>query len=191
MGGEGLVVAGSALAVNAVAVLRYSWGTRGRSRSLNAVGWALALAALAAGCAGAGAWGATVVSMWAMGAACAVLAWAAWRAPAGRAKASNRRAGMMPEGSGPLHIGRRLLTFALVVLVGFAASVGFALGVRWLAASLGAGDADANVLALFAAPTVWTVLAFLLLMTASRRRQLAILAACAAPALPAFLWGAM
>lgn len=191
MAAGGLVVAGSALAVGAVAALRRSWGRRGRSRALNAAGWVLLLLALVAGGIAAGAWGVAVVSLWAMGAACAVLAWAAWSAPAGRAKASNRRAGMMPEGAGPLRLGRRLATFALVALAGFASSVGFALGVRWLAALLGAGEANANVLALFATPTVWTAIAFMLLMTASRRRQLAILAACAAPALPAFLWGAI
>lgn len=190
MGAGGSIVAGSALAIVAVAVLRFSWGQQRRSAALNAAGWGFGLAALILGWSAAGAWGATVVSLWAMGAACAILAWEGLRAPAGRAKASNRRAGMMPEGSAPLRIGTRLTTFALVAIAAMASSIAFALGVRWLAAAMGAGEADANVLALFAAPVVWTVLAFMLLMTASRKRQIAYLAITASAALPAFLVGA-
>lgn len=187
MGGGGLLAAGSALAVVAVIVLRYSWGRPGRSGALNALGWALIAAAVAVGCALAGAWGIAVVSLWAMGAACAILGWEAWQSPRGRERASSRRAHVMPDGRAPLHLGRRLLTFALVVLAGFAAAVCFAIGVRWGAAALGASEADANVLALLASPIAWTVIVFMLLMTARRRRQLAILAIAAAPALTTFI----
>lgn len=190
MGAGGSIVAGSALAVVAVAVLRFSWGLQGRSTALNAAGWGFGFAALVLGWAAAGAWGASVVCLWAMGAACAVLAWGGLRSPAGRAKASNRRAGMMPEGPAPLRLGARLTTFALVAVVALLSSIAFALGVRWLAAVLGAGEANANVLALFATPVIWTVLAFMLLMTASRKRQIAYLAVTASAALPALLVGA-
>ncbi|RXZ64387.1 hypothetical protein [Pelagerythrobacter rhizovicinus] len=190
MGTGGSIVAGGALAVLAVAMLRISWGQRRRSIPLNAAGWAVGLAALVMGWGAAGAWGASVVSLWAMGAACAILAWEGLRSPAGRSKASNRRAGMMPEGPGPLRLGSRLLTFVLVAVAASMSSIAFALGVRWLAAAMGAGEADANVLALFATPVVWTVLAFALLMAASRKRQIAYLAVTASAALPAFLLGA-
>lgn len=190
MGTGGSLFAGSALAIVAVAVLRFSWGQQGRSVVLNAAGWVFGATALIMGWAAAGAWGASMVPLWAMGAACAVLAWEALRTPAGRTKASSWRAGMMPESPAPLRLGRRVLTFALVVVAALASSVAFALGVRWLAAALGAGEADANVLALFAAPLVWTVLAFMLLMTASRKRQIAYLAVTACAAMPAFLVGA-
>lgn len=187
MASGGLLAAGSALAVVAVIVLRYSWGRPGRSRVLNGAGWALAAAALALGCTIAGAWGIAVVALWAMGTACAILAREAWRSTPGRERASNRRAHVMPDGKAPLNLGRRLVTFALVALAGFAASVCFAIGTRWAAAALGAAEADANVLALLASPVAWTVVAFLLLMSASRRRQIAILAVAAAPALTTFL----
>lgn len=187
MAGGGLTAAGAALAVVAVLVLRLSWGRPGRSHALNAAGWALAALGLAAGCSAAGAWGLAVVTLWAMGAACCVLAREAWASPRARAPALRRRAGIMPEGDASLHLGRRALTFVLVAAAGFAASVAFAVGVRWLAAAMGAGEADANVLALFAAPVVWTAIAFMVLMAASRRRQLVILALAAAPALTVLL----
>lgn len=190
MDAGGSIVAGSALAIVAVTVLRFSWAQKGRSAALNAAGWGFCLAALILGWAAAGAWGATVISLWAMGAACAILAWEGFRAPASRAKASNRRAGMMPEGPAPLRIGARLTTCALVAAA-LLSSIAFAVGVRWLAAALGAGEANANVLALFATPVVWTVLAFTLLMTASRKRQIAYLAVTACAALPALLLGAV
>ncbi|MGV2495013.1 hypothetical protein [Pelagerythrobacter aerophilus] len=190
MGAGGSIIAGSALAIVAVAVLRVSWGQKGRSAVLNAAGWGFALAALILGWTAAGAWGASVVALWAMGAACAVLAWEGFRSPATRAKASNRRAGMMPEGPAPLQIGARLTTFTLVAIVALLSSIAFAVGVRWLAAAMGAGEANANVLALFATPVVWTVLAFMLLMTASRKRQIVYLAITASAALPAILVGA-
>lgn len=190
MGAGGSIIAGSALAIVAVAVLRVSWGQKGRSAALNAAGWGFALAALILGWTAAGAWGASVVALWAMGAACAVLAWEGFRSPATRAKASNRRAGMMPEGPAPLQIGARLTTFTLVAIVALLSSIAFAVGVRWLAAAMGAGEANANVLALFATPVVWTVLAFMLLMTASRKRQIVYLAITASAALPAILVGA-
>lgn len=191
MGAGGSIVAGSALAIVAVAVLRFSWGQQGRSSALNAGGWGLGLAALLLGWMAAGAWGASVVSLWTMAAACAILAWEGLRSPTGRVKASSRRAGMMPEGTAPLRIGPRLTTFALVAVVALLSSIAFAVGVRWLAAALGAGEANANVLALFATPVVWTTLAFMLLMTASRKRQIAYLAVTACAALPAFLPGAV
>ena len=190
MGAGGSIIAGSVLAIVAVAVLRVSWGQKGRSAALNAAGWGFALAALILGWTAAGAWGASVVALWAMGAACAVLAWEGFRSPATRAKASKRRAGMMPEGPAPLQIGARLTTFTLVAIVALLSSIAFAVGVRWLAAAMGAGEANANVLALFATPVVWTVLAFMLLMTASRKRQIVYLAITASAALPAILVGA-
>ena len=54
---------------------------------------------------------------------------------------------------------------------------------------MGVTEGNANVLALFAAPLGWTILVFLILMTDSRRRQLAIIALPLASAIPAFATG--
>jgi hypothetical protein len=175
--------------VGAVAVLRLSWARAKRSRVLNTLGWGLVALAAVLGWVEAGAWGATVTALWAMGAAMLVLGWAAWRSPPARRTVSNRRAGMLPEQGEPARIGGRVATFLLVTVAAMAASIAFAIAVRWLAVLMGASEANANVLALFAVPLGWTVLAFLMLMIDSRRRQFALLAGYFAAAIPAFLMG--
>jgi len=184
-----LFLAGSASAITAILVLRFSWARPGRSLLLNSVGWLLLAVSVAAGWACAGAWGVTVISLWAMATALVVLAFAAWKSPPAKRKPSNRRAGMLPEAGEPLRFARRLTTFLLVVLAGMVSSIALAITTRWIALLFGASEANANVLALFAAPLGWTILAFLILMTDSRKRQLVIIAIPVASAIPAFVTG--
>lgn len=189
MPGGGLLPAGVAAAVAGIIVLRLSWGRSQRSIPGNTLGWLLLVGAAIAGWAAAGAWGAAVVSLWSMGAALAALSIAAWNSPPARRAASNRRAGMLPEAGEPAHIARRITTFFIVTIGGLVSAIALAVTARWLAAAGGASEADANVIALFASPLGWTVIAFLLLMTQSHLRRFVILAVPLAAALPALVTG--
>ena len=191
MAAESLFVAATGGAIAAVAVLRLSWARPRRSAALNAAGWLLLALSVTAGWAYAGAWGVSILSLWAMGAAFVVLAIAAWTSPPARRAASNRRAGMLPEGGEPLRLGRRIATFLIVVLAGMIAAIALGLATRWLALLVGASEANANVLALFVVPLGWTLLVFLILMTESRKRQFAILAATFATAIPSLVSGSL
>lgn len=191
MAQDSLFLTAMVTAIAAIVVLRLSWARPRRSIAGNGAGWLLLAVAVGAGWMVAGAWGVTVIALWAMGAAFVLLALAAYRSPPARRKASSRRAGMLPEGGEPLHLGGRCATFFLIVLAGMAASIALAIAVRWLSLLAGAGEANANVLALFVAPLAWTGLAFLILMIESRKGQLAILAACGATALPALATGSL
>lgn len=190
MAGESLPIwAGSIAAVAAIGLLRLGWGRRTRSRAINGAAWGLLLAGVvAAGMAG-GAWGVAVAALCAMLAAFATLTVAGIRSPARRAKASTRRVGMLPEKGEPRRIGRRLVTFLLTIVAGFAVSVGLGLAVRGLGGVLGWSEANANVLALYTVPVAWSVLAFVLLMQRTRRAQVLTLLACAVPVVPVLLSG--
>lgn len=96
---------------------------------------------------------------------------------------------MLPEAGEPLRLGGRVITFLLIVLGAMISSIALAITTRWLALLMGASEGNANVLALFAAPLGWTILAFLILMTNGRRRQLVILSIPIATAIPAFVTG--
>lgn len=189
MYGDGLLLLGVLASTGGVALLRVSWSRRKRSHRLNLAGWSLQFLAVVLGWAAAGIWGVSVEALVAMAMAFVLLGWAGWTSPPGVMKASNRRAGMLPEGGAPLRLGRRVLTFVLVGVLALFASIGLALGARLLALLGGTGEADANVLALFVTPVVWSVFAFALLMTADRRRQFAMLALGSLAAIPAFLSG--
>ena len=78
--GDVILLTGYLLAVAGVLVLRLSWGLAGRSRMLNAAGWAALAAAVLCGAVAAGAWGITVVSLWATATAFVLLAVAGWTA---------------------------------------------------------------------------------------------------------------
>jgi hypothetical protein len=181
----------AALGVAGVAVLRLAWSLPRRSRFANGGGWAMLLAATIGGALADGAWGVAVVWLLAMLAAFAALAHAGATAPAGKAKASNRRVGMLPESGEPRRVGRRVVTFLLLIVAGFAVSIGLGLAVRGLGGVLGWSEANANVLALFTVPVAWSVLVFMLLMQQSRRSQVLTLLACCVPVLPVLVSGAM
>lgn len=189
MSANGLLLLGGLAAGAGVVVLRFSWARRKRSHGLNLAGWTLLFLAVASGWNASGAWGVSVEALVAMIAAFILLGWSGWASPPGAAKASNRRAGMLPEGGAPLRLGRRLVTFLLVGVVALFASIGLALGTRLLALLGGAGEANANVLALFVTPLAWCIFAFALLMMADRRRQFAMLMVGSLAAIPAFLQG--
>jgi hypothetical protein len=190
-GASPLLWTAAALGVAGVVALRFAWSLPRRSATWNGIGWGLlALSAIGAGTAE-GAWGIAVAALGAMGTAMILLAVAGIRSPRGRAAASNRRVGMLPEGAEPRRIGRRFGTFALVILAGFAVAVGLAISVRGLGGLLGWSEANANALALFVTPLAWAVLATVLLMQTRRRSQIATLALCCLPVLPVLLSGAL
>jgi len=185
-----LLWAAIALGAGGIAALRYAWSLPRRSPAANAAGWALlALSSLVAGVSD-GAWGVAVAALGTTLVAIAVLAVAGIRAPAGRAKSSNRRVGMLPEGGEPRRLGRRAVTFLLTIVCGFAVSVALALAIRGLGGVLGWYEANANVVALFSVPLTWAILVFTLLMQRTRRSQVATLLICGLPVLPALLSGA-
>lgn len=178
-------------AVSGVAVLRLAWGRPRRSHALNAAGWGLLLAGGTGGAGAAGAWGVSVAALWAMGAAFAALAWAGLTAPEGRATASNRRVGLLPEGAEPLRLGARALTFAIVALLCAFVAVGVALGVGALLRWCGVGAANANAAALFTTPLAWAGLAYAVLMQPRRSGQAKALALGSLPAWPALIAGVL
>lgn len=192
MGGAApLMWIAAVLGVAGIAALRFAWGLPKRSPVANGIGWGLlAVAAIGAALAE-GAWGVAVAALCATLAAFAALAVAGLRSPAGKAKGSSRRVGLLPETGEPRRIGRRTVTFLLTVVAGFAVSVGLGLAVRGLGGLLGWSEANANVLALYSVPVVWSVLMFVLLMQQSRRAQALTLLACCVPVLPVLLSGAM
>ena len=167
-----------------VATLRYAWSLEQRSAAWNGAGWgALVLAAILAAVA-AGAWGVAIVGLAATACALALLGEAASRSPPGRAEGSKRRAFLLPEGGEPRRLGRRFVTFLLVMVAGWAVAIGIALSLRGIGMAIGWGEANANVAALFAVPIVWGILACALLMQSRRRTQLATLLVCCVPAAP-------
>ena len=185
MGGVApLVWLACALGVAAVALLRLAWARRRRSARLTGSAWAALAVAVILAWRGEGAWGVAILSMFAMAAALVALAVAGARSPRGREKASDRRAGMLPEAGEPRRIGSRIATFLLVIFGGLVASVGLAIVARGLGILLGWSEADANALAFFALPLAWAALAAILLIQPRRRSQVATLLACALLALP-------
>ena len=180
---------GMAAAACGVSVLRWSWSLKRRSGLANLAGWGVLLLACVLGGSASGAWGVSVVALAGMAFALSILAWAAATSPAGRSSASERRVRMLPDGPGPLHLGRRFVTFALVVVGGFAASVGLAIALRVGTLGLGWSQSDANAVALCAVPLVWGILATVLLMLETRRQQLVALLATSLPLIPALVAG--
>lgn len=184
--GLGLAALGS---LGGVAVLRWSWSLARRSTLANLAGWGLLAASLGLAAGIAGAWGVSVVALVGMTGAAALLGWAAATSPKGRAKASDRRVRMLPEAGEPARPGGRVLTFAMVVLAGLAASIALAIALRGAALGVGWSEADANASALFAVPLAWGVLASVLLLLDSRRQQVTALIVTALPLVPALLAG--
>lgn len=182
-GASPLTWIGIAAIVVAVLHLRRAWGLPSRSAVQNAIGWALMLGGMVLALAGDGAWGLAVASLGGMTTAALLIAHAGWMSPRSKARASDRRAHMLPESGEPRRIGHRLLTFLLAVPLGFAASLLGALGARALAGMAGWNDADGNAMALLLLPVFWGILAFWLLMRQSRREQLVWLAIPAAAGL--------
>ncbi|WP_428630229.1 hypothetical protein [Sphingopyxis sp.] len=168
-----LVWIGTAAIVVAVLLLRHAWGLPRRSSAQNGIAWALLLAGVLLTLAGDGAWGLAVASLVGMTAAALLLAHAGWTSPAGKARASERKAHMLPAPGEPRQIGRRLLTFLLTVPLAYATASLVSLAARALATLAGWSDANGNAMALLLLPLVWGILAFWLLMLPHRCAQLA------------------
>lgn len=190
-GASPLMWIAAALGVAGITLLRFAWSLPRRSAAWNGAGWAALAGAVVAAAVGEGAWGVSIAAMFAMAAACITLAVAGLGSPRGRATASKRRVGMLPEAGEPRRIGRRIGTFALVVVAGFAVSVGMAMAVRGLGDLLGWSEANGNAAALFTVPLAWAVLATVLLMQTRRRGQIVTLALCSLPLVPVLLTGAL
>lgn len=180
-----MLLAGCILAAAAIGLLRLAWGRPSRSVPLDAAAWALLIGGLAFGGAPSGAWGLSIVSLVAMGTACVLLAHAAATSPDGRSRPSRRRAHMLPDRSAPRRLGRRLVTFFLVVPAALIVALAMGLAARVLADFMGLHEANSNVLTLLLMPLLWAVLTFTLLMTARRHVQALVLI------VPAVLSGAI
>lgn len=191
MAGGVTMTLGAIAAVAGILVLRLSWGRAQRSAVLNTLGWGLLAASVATGWAFAGAWGVTVASLWAIGAALVVLSIAAWGDTAKGARGSNRRAGMLPEKGEPRRIARRITTFAIVIVGGVAAAIALGITMRGTAVLARANEADANVIAFFAVPLAWSILAVVLLLLQDRKHQLMVIAAPIVTSVPALAFGTM
>ena len=187
--GDDLIWPASLAALTGVGVLRFAWSRAQRSKLANAGGWGLLALATVLAAAEAGAWGVSVAWLFAMLAAAILLGWAAAFTPAGRTKAAERRVRILPEAGEPLFLGRRVLTFVLVMGGGFATSVAFAIALRGGTLAVGWAEADANAAALLAVPIVWGVLATIVLMQHTRRAQFLTLALATLPLFPALLAG--
>jgi hypothetical protein len=177
------------LGVAGVGALRYAWSLPRRSPVANGTGWALLGLATILAAVTDGAWGVSVAALGAMLTAFAILAVAGIRSPEKSAKASNRRVGMLPEQGEPKRIGRRVVTFLLLIVAGFAVSVGLGLAMRGLGSLFGWSESNANVLALYSVPLTWSVLVTAMLMQQTRRSQVLLLLACCIPVLPVLVSG--
>ena len=173
MGGDGALWLGCVLAAAGVAGLRLSWGRRGKSPALSALGWT----ALAAGCVGAGmasgAWGVAVAALVATAMACLFLTHAAFERPRTPRRAAEPESAAAASAPGDWH--RSAITFALTGPLALAVAVVLALGLRAAALDWPVAEADANVMVLALVPLFWPLLAFAMLMAESRRPQIAML----------------
>lgn len=144
MGGAGL----------SLVFVRLGWGGK---RWLSAAGWALAVACLLVLTLAEGAWGLAIGLTVGAIVALALVLQAGWVSPAGRARKS-REAPSVDVPHSWHGTGRRLAVFALVVPVGFAASLWLAYGLN--AVMKGEGNLDANSVStmLFVQPVAWAIL---------------------------------
>ncbi|WP_404481603.1 hypothetical protein [Novosphingobium sp. BL-52-GroH] len=189
MSGDALLILAVAISLVGVAVLRAAWSRPRRSLGLNGAGWGALLVGAACGWASAGAWGVAVAALWAMGAAFLVLAAAGLSSRSGKTPASNRRVGMLPEGSEPLRIAGRLFTFVLVAIVSALLAVGASLAASALGLWAGWGAADAYATAFFLAPLAWGLIAYAVLMQPARKGQFKVLAISSLPTWPMLATG--
>lgn len=166
---------GPVCVANGVVLLRLAWKKTQRSMAMNAIAWALILAGALAGVFAEGAWGLAVTALTLMLAAFAALTHSAAIAPAGKNRASTRRAHVLPDQGEPLQVPRRLATFVLSLPGAGLSALVLALGMRAGASSVGVSEANANVLALLAMPLTWATLLVCVLLVPQRRVQIACL----------------
>lgn len=191
MSGDALVMAAISCMGAGVAMLRWAWQLSKRSIAANSIAWSMIAAGCILGWAGEGAWGASLAVLSGMTVAGILLMVAALRSPAGKAVASNRRVGMLPERGEPLRLWRRIYTFVIVALLAGLASISVAILINAMGIMAGMEAADRTATALLLMPLVWAVLAFVLLMQATRKKQILTLLICCLSAIPAFVAGAV
>jgi hypothetical protein len=154
-------------------------------------GWLLMLGGAVCGWAAAGAWGTAAAALFPMAGALLLLAIAALTSEPTKLRASNRRAGLLPERGEPIRIAGRLLTFVLVGVLAAALGSGIAVALGALLLLMGMSEANAYALALQLMPLIWAALAFAVMMQPSRRGQLKILAFASVPVWPALAAGVL
>jgi hypothetical protein len=191
MESDTLLAAATVAGLAGVGVLRLAWARPNRSLPLNLAGWLLMLGGAVCGWAAAGAWGAAVAALFPMAGALLLLAIAAFTSAPAKLKASNRRAGLLPERGEPMRIAGRLLTFVLVGVLAAALGSGIAVALGALLLLMGMSEANAYALALQLMPLIWAALAFAVMMQPSRRGQLKILAFASVPVWPALAAGVL
>jgi hypothetical protein len=191
MEGNTLLAAATVAGLAGVGVLRVAWAQPNRSLPLNLAGWLLMLGGAVCGWAAAGAWGTAVAALFPMAGALLLLAIATFTSTPTKLKASNRRAGLLPERGEPMRIAGRLLTFVLVGVLAAALGSGIAVALGALLLLMGMSEANAYALALQLMPLIWAALAFAVMMQPSRRGQLKILAFASVPVWPALAAGVL
>ena len=191
MDGSTLLVAAAFAGFSGVGVLRVAWARPDRSLPLNLSGWLLMLGGPVCGWAAAGAWGTAVAALFPMAAALLLLAIAAFTSTPSKLKASNRRAGLLPERGEPMRIAGRLLTFVLVGVLAAMLGSGIAVALGALLLLMGMSEANAYALSLQLMPLIWAALAFAVMMQPSRRGQFKVLAFASVPVWPALAAGVL
>lgn len=135
-------------------LVRLGWGGR---RGLAPAGWALAAISLLALTTLYGAWGVAMGMIAGVAVAFAIVAQAGWVSPRGRAR-KHRDAPSADLPHSWRGTGRRLVVFALVAPVSFAASLWLGYGLSALMKGEGVLDANPVAALLFVQPLAWTVL---------------------------------
>lgn len=153
------ILAGAALVAAGIGALRFGWGRR-EGRLTAPIGWAAILLGLLVLAIAEGAWGLAIGGLTGSAAAFLLLVFAWARAPSGRAapaRAPTASLRLLEEGQ--LRIGRRLLTFLLVVPAAMAAAMLGGLAATRLGAAAGWDEGDSIAFGLFVFPVLWAALA--------------------------------
>lgn len=161
-----LIVIGAGLIASGVGALRLAWG-RARAGPATPIGWAAIALGLVLLASREGAWGLAVGGLIGSAAAFALLAYAWWRDLPARAAARTGRTTLRLHEGGRLHLGRRFLTFLLVVFAAMGASVAAGVAAQAFGRAVGWTEADSNTLGLFVFPVAWTLLATVMMLRTS------------------------
>jgi len=162
--GAGLLTVAAGLVALGIGALRLGWRRRS-SWAFAPTGWAMAALGLLLLAFQNGAWGLAVGGLVGSATALLLLAHAGLRdrpAPAGPVRSS--RTTLRLHEDGHLQLGRRVLTFLLVVPGAMAASMAAGLAAQALTRAAGWTEPDSTALGLFAFPTAWALLATVMML---------------------------
>lgn len=157
MSGSEVFIIGVALVAVGIGALRLGW-SRARGRLTTPLGWASVGLGLVLLASRDGAWGLAVGGLVGSTAAFVLVAHAWCSRPAQTAGRPPRSTLRLHE-EGRLHLGRRLLTFLLVVPAAMAVSLAAGLAAQALGRAAGWAEADSTALGLFVFPLAWALLA--------------------------------